>query len=288
MSGNFDPNLFRSPFVLSSVEGRTDSFSASTSYAASTAMGHWASKEDTVAKAKIGFIGSSTPSSRHHDSFRAFIPNDIDFTFVQEAGATGSLWDAKGKLDGLIQQARELVERNKWEGLIVSGAPKEVLNPGMTARLSAELEVPVATALRSSAAALKVFAAKRILLMTPVDDRMKELYRDYLGAFEIDAFYPPQIFRAHTDAQKLTSEDVANMTRETFAANSNIDAIYFQGALLDPLKVLDGLESELQVPIVASNPAMLWVILSKVGLSYKISGYGKLLATWPALPAGVW
>ena len=158
----------------------------------------------------------------------------------------------------------------------------------MSARLAAELPVPVATALRSSAAALKVFAARRILLMTPVDDQLKRLYRDYLTAFGVEAVYPPQTLPAHTDAQRLTPEDVATMTRETFAAQSNIDAIYFQGALLDPLKVLDQLESELKVPIVASNPAMLWVILSKLGLSYEIPGYGKLLAAWPALPAGTW
>jgi maleate isomerase len=182
----------------------------------------------------------------------------------------------------------QLIEQNKWDGLIISGAPKEVLNPGMTARLAAELPVPAATALRSSLAALKVFAARRILLMTPVDDQLKRLYRDYLAEFDIEAIYPRQTLRAHTDAQRLTTEDVAAMTRETFAAQSKIDAIYFQGALLDPLKALDRLESELGVPIVASNPAMLWVILSKVGLSYKIPGYGKLLATWPALPAGVW
>jgi maleate cis-trans isomerase len=241
-----------------------------------------------VAKAKIGFLGSSSPSSPHHDSFRAFIPKDIDFTFVQEAGADGSLWSAKGKLDALIQQSRELIAQYKWDGLIISGAPKEVLNSNMSARLAAELPVPVATALRSSAAALKAFAAKRILLMTPVDDQLKQLYRDYLAAFDVEAVYPPQTLRAHTDAQRLTPEDVATMTRETFAAQSNIDAIYFQGALLDPLKVLDQLESELEVSIVASNPAMLWVILSKLGLAYKIPGHGKLLAAWPALPAGAW
>jgi maleate cis-trans isomerase len=241
-----------------------------------------------MTKAKIGFIGSSAPSSPHHDSFRAFIPRDIDFTFVQEAGAGGSLWDAKGKLDALIQQSRELIEQNRWDGLIISGGPKEALNPGMAGRLAAELPVPAATALRSSAAALKVFAARRVLLMTPVDDQLKHLYRDYLAAVGIEAVYPTQTLRAHTEAQKLTPEEVAEMTRKTFAANSNLDAIYFQGALLDPLKVLERLESELRVPIVASNPAMLWVILSKVGLGYKIPGYGKLLAAWPALPAGAW
>lgn len=241
-----------------------------------------------MTKVKIGFIGSSVPSSPHHDSFRAFIPAEIDFTFVQEADAGGSLWDARDKLDLLLQQSRELIDLYKWDGLIISGAPKEVLNANMTARLAAELQVPVATALRSSCAALKTFAARRVLLMTPVDDRLKALYRDYLASFGIEAVSPPQLLQAHTDAVKLSSEQVASITRELFAANANVDAIYFQGALLDPLKALDRLESELNVPIVASNPAMLWVILSKLGLSYNIPGYGKLLATWPALPDGVW
>ena len=241
-----------------------------------------------MTRAKIGFIGSSAPSSPHHDSFRAFIPADIEFTFVREADAGDSLWDARDKLDTLIEQSRQLIMQNNWDGLIISGAPKEVLNPNMTARLAAELPIPVATALRSSCAALRVFAAKRILLMTPVDDRLKELYRGYLAEFGIDAVYSPQTLAVHTEAVKLNPEQVVTLTRESFEANSSVAAIYFQGALLDPLKVLDRLELELNVPVVASNPAMLWVILSKLGLSYNISDHGKLLATWPAVPAGLW
>jgi hypothetical protein len=55
-------------------------------------------------KAKIGFIGSSVPSSPHHQSFKAFIPKEVDFTFVQEEGTGGSLYDARGKVDSLIKQ----------------------------------------------------------------------------------------------------------------------------------------------------------------------------------------
>ena len=51
----------------------------------------------------------------------------------------------------------------------------------------------------------KPFPRKRILLMTPVDDQLKKMYHDYLAGFGIESFYPPQILRAHTDAQKLTS-----------------------------------------------------------------------------------
>ncbi|HEY7221518.1 MAG TPA: hypothetical protein VH985_24315 [Candidatus Binatia bacterium] len=235
---------------------------------------------------KIGFVGSSPPASPHHDSFKAFIPKDIEFTIVQEAGPKTSIYDVQGKVDSLIKQVTELIEQHRWDGVIISGAPKEALNPGMWERVSAELKVPVSLAIRSSVAALKAFAAKRILLMTPVDDRLKQMYHDYLAEFGIESFYPPQTLRTVTDAQELTSGDVESMTRSALAQYPNVDAIYFQGALLDPLPILAKMEDELDFPIVASNPAMLWLILSKLGRHYSISGYGKLLSSWPALPGG--
>ena len=108
---------------------------------------------------KIGFIGSSAPSSPHHDSFRRFIPKDLEFTFVQEAGAKTSLYDARGKVDALVGQVQELIAEQRWDGVIISGAPKEALNPGMWERVSAGLKVPVSLALRSSVAALKARSA---------------------------------------------------------------------------------------------------------------------------------
>ena len=164
--------------------------------------------------------------------------------------------------------------------------PKEALNSGMWPRVVEEIKEPVALALRSSVAALKAFGSRRILLMTPVDDDLKKLYRDYLEEFEIESLYPPQTLRAHTDAQKLTPGDVEMLTHESLAKFSGVDAIYFQGALLDPLPVLQKMEAELSLPIIASNPAMLWVILSKLGQRYRITGYGKLLSEWPELPSG--
>jgi maleate cis-trans isomerase len=235
---------------------------------------------------KIGFLGSSAPTSPHHGSFKKFIPADVDFTFVQESGTQTSLYDAQGKVDAVIEQSRQLITTNGWQGVILSGGPKEALNPGMWQQVSTALHVPVALALRSSAAALKAFSAQKILLMTPVDDRLKKMYYDYLAAFGIESFYPPQILRAHTDAQKLTSRDVEEMTRKALSEYPNVDAIYFQGALLDPIPILEKLEHELKLPIVASNPAMLWLVLSKLGRRYKIAGYGKLLESWPDVPVG--
>ena len=84
-----------------------------------------------------------------------------------------------------------------------------------------------------------------------------------------------------TDALELKPDEVYKLTRKAFEAQKDVDAIYFQGAILNPLKILDRIETELNTTVVASNPAMLWRLLSKLGLTYRIQGYGKLLAQWP-------
>ena len=108
-----------------------------------------------------------------------------------------------------------------------------------------------------------------------MDDKLKEMYRNFLAEFGIEASYPAQTLRAHTDAQKLTPGDVESMTRTTFMTQPGADVIYFQGALLDPIKVLEKMEAELNVPIVANIPAMLWFVLSKLGLVIEYQAMGS-------------
>jgi maleate cis-trans isomerase len=79
----------------------------------------------------------------------------------------------------------------------------------------------------------------------------------------------------------LGPEQLFGLVEKTFAAHP-AEAIYFQGATLDPLPIIQQIENRLGVPVVTSNSAMLWHLLSKLQLKYAISGYGKLLREWPA------
>jgi len=53
--------------------------------------------------------------------------------------------------------------------------------------------------------------------------------------------------------------------------------------VLDPIKCLERIESELNATVIASNPAMFWYVLSKIGRNYPMNGYGRLLLEWPAI-----
>lgn len=238
---------------------------------------------DKTIRARIGLVSSGTSSSHHHDSFKAFIPEEIQVDFKSLELHGDSLYEQEGKKKIIITKITDLVNKNRWDALIASGAPKELLNPGLLSDLKATLKIPVTTALNACVCALRSFQAKKILLMTPFDKIINEMICAYLAKAGITASAPRE-FRHTTEASRLSPDEVYNLTKTLFGQGDNIEAIYFQGAVLDPLKVLERIEKELDTTVVASNPAMLWFILSKLGLRYEIEGYGKLLARWCSLP----
>ena len=237
-----------------------------------------------IQHARIGWLGPSVPSSSHIKKFLNLVPANVDVLYEQLVLHDGVLNDVQGKRDLIVSRAVQFADKENLDGLIFPGAPREVLNPSLFEAFSASLKIPVATALRSSAAALRTFSARRILLLTPFDASLNQLIRDFLCQFDIVAASPSETLRHYTDALKMTPDDVVAYARRAIAEQSQVDAIYFQGAVLDPMDCLEQMERELNVPVVASNPAMNWYMLSKLGLKHPLTGFGKLLSTWPALP----
>ena len=237
-----------------------------------------------TARTRIGWLGPSLPTSSHLQKVERIVPSNVELVYEQLVLHDGVLNDVQGKLDAIVTRAVELTQKHRWDGLIFPGAPREVLNPGLFAAFSAALKIPVATALRASAAALRTLSPKQILLLTPFDESLNKLICSFLADFDIAAISPSETLRHYTDALKMTSDDVVAYAKRAMAHHRELDAIYFQGAVLDPMDCLEQMERELKVPVVASNPAMLWYMLSKLGLNNPLSGYGKLLSTWPKLP----
>jgi len=69
---------------------------------------------------------------------------------------------------------------------------------------------------------------------------------------------------------------------KTYQNHAPADAIYFQGATMDPLPIIQRVEDALNIPVIASNPAMIWNMLSMLGVKDSVKNYGRLLSTWPA------
>ncbi len=235
-------------------------------------------------QAKIGFVSPSSGASPHIESFKALVPEEVQMDIDGLGFVRTSLNDLKGKTGAVIGRVKELVKTKGWQGIFVGGAPLELMNPGLAEELHGAIRVPVATALESCVTALKAFSVKQVLLMTPFDDSMNQLIRDYLANQDLKAISPPPPFKDYKDASKLGPEDVFSLTKKSVEAVKEFQAIYFQGGVLDPLKVVEQIEREIPTTVVASNPAMLWTVLSRLGLKFRVPGHGKLLEEWPQLP----
>lgn len=233
-------------------------------------------------KARIAFVSCGPGSRPHYGGLMPLIPNDISVDFKGLELYGDSLYEIEGKKDLIVRKIRDLVKEYKWDGIMVTAAPPEVLNPGLFDDLKASLSVPFTTALNACVAALRAFSAKRVLLLTPFDERLNEMICEHLDRAGVGAL-APRPFRTLGDAIKLKPEEVFELAKKALSEVGDVDAIYFQGAVLDPLKVLGKIEKDLKTTVVASNPAMLWLILSKLGLTYHIHGYGKLLQEWVPL-----
>jgi maleate cis-trans isomerase len=111
-----------------------------------------------------------------------------------------------------------------------------------------------------------------VLLLTPFDARLNELIVAHLAKVGVTAI-APNSFDELAVPKRMTTDEVFDLTKKYLTAV----------AVLDPIPCQERIESELNATVVASNRAMFWYVLSKLGMKYPMTGYGRLLREWPAL-----
>lgn len=231
----------------------------------------------------LGLLSPATPNKPHFKHVDALLPPGV--SLIHEGlGLLGeSYQDLAGKADVVVAKARDFVARNKVDGLVLTGGFIGLFNPGIDVKVSEAIELPVATAVSSAVAALQVYKAKSVLLMTPFDAKSDAVIRDHLNGLGFTVHLGPAFEgRKAGSGVDLTPDELFDLVVKTYRGDPPSDAIYFQGATMDPLPVIQRLENELKVPVIASNPAMFWNVLSKLGKKDSVKGYGRLLDDWPA------
>jgi maleate cis-trans isomerase len=231
----------------------------------------------------IGVLSPATPDRPHFKSLDNILPEGVSIAH-EGLGLLGeSYQELAGKTERVVELAKSFVQRHDVRGLMVTGGFVTLFNPGLESRVVEAIGLPVVSAVSSAIAALSIFAARSVLLMTPFDaasDAVIKTHLDGLG-FSV-SLGPPFENRKAGSPLNLSRDELFDLVEKTFRGNPRTDALYFQGATMDPLPIIQRLEDALAVPVITSNTAMLWNLLSKLGLKYSVKGYGKLLTQWPA------
>ena len=236
----------------------------------------------TTQMIRLGLLSPATPNRPHFKHVDALLPAGVSLIHEGLGLLGDSYQDLAGKAYQVIAKATDFVKRNEVEGLILTGGFIGLFNPGIDGQVRVAIQLPVATAVSSAVAALKVFAAKSVLLMTPFDAKSDSVIKDHLNALGFTIFLGPAFEgRKAGSGVDLNAEQLFDLVVKTFQSYPPVDAIYFQGATMDPLPIIQRLEDALNVPVIASNPAMIWNMLSTLGVKRSVKNYGRLLSSWP-------
>jgi len=230
----------------------------------------------------IGILSPATANRPHFKSLDGILPAGVSIAH-EGLGLLGESYrDLAGKQDVIIGRALQLVRKHKVEGLMLTGGFVTLFNPGIESKVAEAIGLPVASAVSSAVAALTAFGAKSALLMTPFDRASNESIKTHVDNLGFTLHLGPSFDnRIPGTSLNLNPDQLFDLVAETFRKNP-AQAIYFQGATMDPLPIIQRIEDALAVPVITSNTAMIWNLLSTLGLKYSVKGYGKLLKEWPA------
>ena len=232
----------------------------------------------------VGFIDPGGGNSPHFAPFVAMLPDGIRLDIDGLGLMRDSLEQLVDVEDEAFERAMAIVEAHSaWQAAALLAAPVVLGNPGLLVKLREAVRIPLTTAMEASALAAERLGARRVLLLTPFREELNAQIREYLAGLGLATVSPDRTFDSYRDAQALGSDPVYGLAKEQLEKAGEVDGIYFQGAVLDPLLIVDRLEADFGLPIIASNLAMLWHVASLAGGKVPVDGYGRLLREWPAL-----
>jgi maleate cis-trans isomerase len=212
------------------------------------------------------------------------VPPEVTLTNEGLGLLRDSYQNLAGQAEQIIARALDFVKRNKVQGLLVTGGFVTLFNPGLEAKVAAAVGIPVCSAVSSVIAALRALSCQRVMLVTPFAADMNAVIAKHLEGDGFGVFFGPAFDKDRKPGAgvDIESDELLRQVEDGFHRNPAAEAIYFQGATLDPLPIIQRLEERLGVPVVTSNTAMIWNVLSQLGLRFSVAGYGKLLSSWPS------
>jgi len=237
---------------------------------------------DATKKIHIGLLTSRSGDRPHFEGFRGLVPAEVGLTI--ESVGVGPEASVDDRTEAVLRRAKEVARDHRIEGLIITGAPLTVLNPDIEKNLADAITIPVTTPVRAATAALHAMNLKKLILMTPFDDDINSRIQDRLKQSGLIVLSCPSLeYLGARTGTHVAADKIFGIMEKIVHETPGVDGIYFQGAPFDPLPIIGKIESELKLPVIASNPAMLWHMLSRLGHKFSIHGYGRLLASWPPL-----
>lgn len=231
---------------------------------------------------RIGYIGPTVMEVVPYEFYR-FAPDGIGLV-----GVTCNIddWSAEwfDKALAQVATAAAYLGSRGVDYIIHGGGPLVAARgAGFDEIIVGDIEkasgVPATTGIRAAMEALRDVGAKRIAIASPYPERHNRAMADYLCAHGFDIASAAGLDVPFKRLQSVPPDDIRRFADKVFAGCGACDALYLPCPQWQAAQIVDDIERDVGVPVVAYTHASFFVAFRALGIDEPITGHGRLLAS---------
>lgn len=233
----------------------------------------------------LGVIFPTPIPARVVREFYEVVPDGVDMTMSTLTIRQLSVEDLEEALGG-IERAAEQLARFEVDMIYFLGVPPlAIKGPGydreVIARIQKASGLPASTDFTGVMEAFRKLSLKRLVMVTPFEDGMNQLIKDFLKPEGFDIVHMKGLqIRRNVDIRKLAVPVEYTFAREVFRESpTEPDGIYIPCGGWGSIHNIPRLESDLGKPVVTWFQAMIWSTMQMRGVREPLPGFGRLLET---------
>lgn len=232
------------------------------------------------ARCKIGVIVPSLNNTLEPE-FNRMVPADVAVYATRLRLERGVPDDLRAMAD-LTEQAGELLRHADVDciayccttGSLIDGVDWD---EELAARLGKATELPVTTTASAAIKAMRSLGLKTVSVATPYIDEVNKIERAYIEACGIRVnFITGLQFTRGEELHSLDQDAAREFCRAAMVDGA--DGLFISCTDFASIDFIEELERDLGKPVVTSNTATLWMVLSLIKLDQPIEGFGQLLS----------
>ncbi len=232
------------------------------------------------ARCKIGVIVPSLNNTLEPE-FNRMVPADVAVYATRLRLERGVPDDLRAMAD-LTEQAGELLRHADVDciayccttGSLIDGVDWD---EELAARLGKATELPVTTTASAAIKAMRSLGLKTVSVATPYIDEVNKIERAYIEAcgIRVNSITGLQFTRGE-ELHSLDQDAAREFCRAAMVDGA--DGLFISCTDFASIDFIEELERDLGKPVVTSNTATLWMVLSLIKLDQPIEGFGQLLS----------
>jgi maleate isomerase len=233
-------------------------------------------------RARIGCISPSVIELNAYDFYR-IVPQGVGLIAV--TCMVGG-WKEEAYKHALAQVeacAHEL-KRRSCDFIIHGGAPL-VLSQGkgfetdLVEKLQQITGVSCTTSIVAAMDAFRDLSASRLAVVDPYPPALNEKVKKYLKDWGFEVSSLVGLETSFTESSVASIGDIYRAAKKAVKEARNAEAIFIPCANFPVVDVIEDIETDLGIPVIANITSQLYVAFKAIGMREKINGYGILLGT---------